>query len=72
MIVLARVMSGWRTFGSSGGIGWNVISLLLCGISASTSLAMSRIVSSCGLPKFTGSWKSPSMTMLMPRTRSLT
>ena len=54
-ICLARVMSGQRTFGSSGGIGWWMILLLLSGISARISLAICRIVTSSGLPRLIGS-----------------
>src|SRR5262249_33639091 len=50
----ARVMSGWRPFGSSSGRGPNTISLAEP-VTRTMRLASSSRVISCGLPMFTGS-----------------
>ena len=63
--VLARVMSGWRTFGSSTGKGlysscdFVPVRRWMCSPNA-------LIVISRGLPMFTGSWKSLCERRKMP------
>ena len=49
----ARVMSGWRCFGSSTGSGRKTISLADL-VNALMRSANCRIVTSAGLPQFTG------------------
>src|SRR5262249_23699501 len=65
----ARVMSGWRTLGSSSGSGPNTISLVEP-VTRTMRLARSSNVISCGLPMLTGSLTGASISRPMPSTRS--
>src|SRR5712692_349739 len=68
--VRARVMSGWRTFGSSVGSGlWTI--LLFEAVILMIVRAISSIVVSRGLPMFTGSVSVDSISLMMPSTRSV-
>src|SRR3954465_10524155 len=67
----ARVMSGWRTCGSSTGSASNTISER-DSVSSTTSWAISSSDSSAGLPMLTGSWSPDSARRLSPRIRSAT
>ena len=64
-------MSGWRTLGSSTGSGFSTTRLFEPTIAMMRS-ASARIVSSWGLPMFTGSTVSESISRSIPSIRSLT
>ncbi len=69
--VRARVMSGWRCFGSFWGSGWKMI-FPPPPAAARTASANWRMVISRGLPMFTGSVTSDSASRTSPSTRSFT
>ena len=67
----ARVMSGWRTCGSSTGSASKTISER-DSVTSMTASASSSSVYSSGLPMLTGRWASDSISATSPRTRSST
>ena len=67
----ARVMSGWRTCGSSIGSASKTISER-DSVTSITASASSSSVNSSGLPMLTGRWTSDSASATKPRIRSST
>ena len=70
-IFFARVMSGWRTFGSSTGSGLYLI-FDFVPVMRMISSANCLIVISRGLPMFTGSWIAHCESRKMPSIKSET